>query len=270
MSWVATAVVGTTVVSNYMSGRAQANAANTAANAQVQAAQLGIEEQRRQFDQVRALLQPYVSAGNTGLAAQLDLMGLGGGYWIDANGQRVQDPSNRVSLSSGRGGSIWGQREIDRTGQTFVSAQDAQQRAIDGIKNGAAYQSAMQAGTDSILSTASATGGLRGGNAQAALGQFGQQLLTQSINDRLSQLGGLSAMGQNSAAGVGSAGMASGNAVSQLLQQQGSANAGAALAAGRATANTWAGLGQGVGMWAGMTGLTPPPNVTTTHTFGTL
>ncbi len=54
-----------------------ADAAGDASDAQVGATREGIAEQRRQFDAVQKLLDPYVQAGGKGLAAQLDLTGLG-------------------------------------------------------------------------------------------------------------------------------------------------------------------------------------------------
>lgn len=117
-----------------------------------------------------------------------------------------------------------------------LNGNQAQQDAIYNLQNGAQYQSMLKAGNDSILANASATGGLRGGNTQAALAQFSPQLLAQTINDQYSKLGGITSLGQNAAAGVGNAGMQTGNNISQLLQQQGSAQAGAYLAQGKATA----------------------------------
>ena len=110
-----------------------------------------------------------------------------------------------------------------------------QQSALDSIMAGPQFKSSMDLGNRSILSNASATGGLRGGNTQAALGQFAPQLLAQMIQQQYGNLGGLSIMGGNAAAGVGNAGMQTGNNVANLLGQAGSAQAGAALADGRAT-----------------------------------
>ena len=52
-------VGGTQVVGGIM----QSRAASKAAGAQTQAAEAGIEEQRRQFDAVQEILKPYVTAG---------------------------------------------------------------------------------------------------------------------------------------------------------------------------------------------------------------
>ncbi|HFX6379629.1 Uncharacterised protein [Acinetobacter baumannii] len=126
-----------------------------------------------------------------------------------------------------------------------------QQAAIDSINNSQAMQTYMQQGENAILQNASATGGLRGGNTQSALSQFRPQLLNQLINQQYQNLGGLTSIGQNAAAGVGNAGMQSANNIGNLLQQSGAAQAGNALAQGQATANQWAGIGNLVGQLGG-------------------
>jgi hypothetical protein len=110
----------------------------------------------------------------------------------------------------------------------------AQQTAISGIQSSPQFTALQQSGQNAILANASATGGLRGGNAQSALGQFTPQLLAQMIQQQYSNLGGLTSIGQNAAAGVGNAGMSTSNQITSLLGQQGSALAGGALASGRA------------------------------------
>lgn len=116
------------------------------------------------------------------------------------------------------------------------------QAAIDAILTSPGYTSALYQGETSILQNASATGGLRGGNTQAALAQFSPALLSQFINDRYSQLGGLASLGQNAAAGVGNAGAQSSSQITQLLQDQGAARAGGILAKGSAGRNAFGDL----------------------------
>lgn len=131
---------------------------------------------------------------------------------------------------------------------------DAQAAAIAALQKSPAYTSQLQAGQESLLANASATGGLRGGNTEAALGTFAPQLLTQTINDQYARLGGLTSIGQNAAAGVGNAGMQTGNNISNLLQQQGAALAGGDLAAGKAGASYGSTVGNAVGLYAGLGG----------------
>lgn len=130
----------------------------------------------------------------------------------------------------------------------------AQQAAIDAIMRSPQFTSAQKLGEGRILANASATGGLRGGNTQAALAQFNPSLLASAINDQYGRLGGLVSIGQNAAAGVGNAGMATGNQISGLLQQLGASQAGGALAGGRQQAGYAGAIGQGLGMFAGLGG----------------
>lgn len=129
-----------------------------------------------------------------------------------------------------------------------INGAEAQQNAINAIESSPAYKSMTQQGETAILQNASATGGLRGGNTQAALAQFRPQLLAQLIESQYSKLGGLVSIGQNAAAGTGNAGQNSSNQIINALQQQGAASAGAALASGQATANMWGGIGNTASM----------------------
>jgi len=206
-------MVGASAGGGLLQGILGARAARTGANAQVASAQMGIDEQRRQFDAISTLMQPYVQAGTGALQGQQDLIGLGGA--------------------------------------------NAQQAAIAGLAGGVEMQALTQQGENAMLQNASATGGLRGGNTQDALAQFRPQLLSSLINQQYDRLGGLTQMGQASAAGQAAAGMQSANNIGQLYAQQGAARAGGAVggaqAWGNAVGNISGGLGYGLGAFA-----TPP------------
>lgn len=120
-----------------------------------------------------------------------------------------------------------------------LSGADEQKRAIDALSSSPQMDALTAQGENAILQNASATGGLRGGNVQAALAQFRPQLLSQLIQQQYSNLGGLVSVGQNAAAGVGNAGQNSSNQIIGALGQQGAAQAGAALAQGQAQAGMW-------------------------------
>lgn len=120
-----------------------------------------------------------------------------------------------------------------------LSGDAAQKAIIDSISKGPEMSALLDQGENAILQNASATGGLRGGNTQAALAKFRPQLLNQLIQQRYSNLGGLTSIGQNAAAGVGNAGQNSTNSIITALQNTGAANAGAALASGQAQAGMW-------------------------------
>jgi hypothetical protein len=193
----------------------QASAAGDAAAIQSGAAEAGIAEQRRQFDAMRELLKPYTEVGVPALAGLQP--------YAQAGAPALEQQQALLGL---RG-------------------PEAQQAAIAGIEGGAGYQSQVRAGEEALLQRASATGGLRGGNIQAALGQFRPQMLQQEIERQYGRLGGmadigrvtqqnLAQIGQSSAAGTGSAGLQTGTNVANLLSQQGAALAGGELGEAKA------------------------------------
>lgn len=198
--------------SQLVGGAIQSRAAGKAAGQQVQAAEAGIEEQRRQFDRLQELLAPYVQAGQPALQAQQALLGLGG--------------------------------------------PEAQQEAIAGLESSPMFQALARQGEEAMLQQASATGGLRGGNIQAALAQFRPQMLARAIEEQYGRLGGMTALGQQSAAGVGAAGMQTGQAVAGLLGQQGAARAGGTMGRAAPFVNMFNLPAQFVGLQMGM-GKTP-------------
>ena len=110
-----------------------------------------------------------------------------------------------------------------------------QAAAIQQLKGSPLYESLFRNGQDTLLANASATGGLRGGNTQGALANFGRDTLSSVIENQLGQLGGVSQAGQNSAARVGAAGQNSADAISQLLANQGNAQASGILGSAGST-----------------------------------
>lgn len=201
--------------SQLLSGYLQSEAAGEAAGIQGAAALAGIEEQRRQFDKIQETLRPYREAG---------IVAIGGlAPYAEAGAPALEQQQAILGLLG----------------------TERQREAIRGITEGAGFQESVRQGEEALLQRASATGGLRGGNIQAALAQFRPQLLQQAIEQQYGRLGGLTGMsretiqnllqqGQAAAAGTGTAALQSGTNVSNLLQQQGAAAAGGALAQGRA------------------------------------
>jgi len=97
---------------------------------------------------------------------------------------------------------------------TLMGLGDPEEQAamIAEIAGGPEMQALIEQGENAMLQNAAATGGLRGGNLQGALAKFRPQVLSQLINQRMAQLGGLAGMGQQAATtlgtGLGSAGAA--------------------------------------------------------------
>lgn len=123
-----------------------------------------------------------------------------------------------------------------------LGGQQAQQQAISQLEQSPMFTSLLRQGENAMLQNASATGGLRGGNTQSALMQFRPDLLAQVINDQYSKLGGLTQIGQASAAGQASAGMQNASNIGALLADRGAALAGGQLAKGSVARNTFGDL----------------------------
>jgi hypothetical protein len=209
MTWVATAVVGGSLLSGYMG----AEAAESAAGTQASTTMMGIAEQQRQEVALRELLAPYTEAGPQALQQQQALLGLGG--------------------------------------------PEAQRQAVGGIAGSPLFQAQVRQGEEALLQQASATGGLRGGNVQAALAQFRPSMLNQAIQQQYGNLAGITSLGQQSATGVGTSGMQTGTNIANLLQQQGAAQAGGILGQSAAQQQMVGAIPQGLGMYYGLTGQTP-------------
>jgi hypothetical protein len=193
----------------------QAKAAGKAADVQSQAAEAGIEEQRRQFDALQSLLKPYVDVG---VPAMTEYAG-----YAEAGPKAFEQ---QQALAG-------------------VLGPERQRQAIAQIETGGGFQASVQAGEEALLQRASATGGLRGGNIQAALSQFRPQMLQEEIERQYGRLGGFSdigretqanllKIGQAAAAGVGAQGVETGTNISNLLAQQGAAQAGGTLGKAKA------------------------------------
>lgn len=203
MSGIATAIVGSTIVTSYLSSQAQQDAAQTAADASTKATDTSTAEIRRQFDAVQSLMKPYVDKGYVSLDSQADLLGMNG--------------------------------------------QDKQRAAIQSIQDSPEMAALTQQGEAGILANASATGGLRGGDVQSALGQFRPALLSQLIGERFNKLGQITQYGQASAAGTASAATTAGGQISGAIMNNGGVQANAALASGAAQAGMYNSIGNSLG-----------------------
>jgi hypothetical protein len=135
-----------------------------------------------------------------------------------------------------------------------LNGSDAQARAVESLNTSPEMTALVKSGETGILANASATGGLRGGNTQAALAQFRPQMLAELINRRYNQLGGIAAAGQNAATNVGTAGQNSANQIAALLTQQGKANAAGALGYGQMLNAVPNAITTGMGTYMGLGG----------------
>lgn len=135
------------------------------------------------------------------------------------------------------------------------TADEQQAAAIAKFENSPYFQAIVKQSEDAMLQNASATGGLRGGNTQDALSKNRPILLQGLIDKQLANLAGLTSQGQNAAAGVGNAGIQTGQLVGNAIGQGGAATAGGIL--GQSNANIGA-LGNIGGLFASQGGMSNP------------
>ncbi len=196
--------------SSLLGSRMQAGAAEEAAGIQAGLSREAIEEQRRQYEETRQLLAPYVQAGE-------QMLGRFAPY-ITAGERAFEQQAALAGLSG----------------------PEAQQAALQGISAGPGFQEAVRQGEEALLARASATGGLRGGNIQGALAQFRPQMLQQAIEQQYGRLGGLAGAGlgvterlatggQQAATGSAQVGQGAAANIGNLLAQQGAAQAGGVI-----------------------------------------
>lgn len=244
-------VVGAAVVgaagAAYASNQAS-GAAEDAARAQGAAAADAAQLQQAQFNRVQNLLSPYAQAGSSQfdtaayLRANPDVAA--NPFWAQNAEQHFLQfgaAENRQPFYT-KPGALQAQQAL-----LGLSGPEAQQQAISQIEQSPYFSGLVKQGENAILQNASATGGLRGGNTQAALAQFRPNMLAAAIDQQYQRLGGLVSLGQNAAAGVGNAGLATANNQGQLLQQAGAAQAGGILGQARANVQGVQGLASAFG-----------------------
>lgn len=132
-----------------------------------------------------------------------------------------------------------------------LNGTDPQSAAIAALKASPGFTALYDTGADTILQNAAATGGLRGGNTQNSLAQFGSGLLAQVIQQQLGNLGGLVNIGSGSAGQLGSLGANNSAAVTQILGQMGATKANNTLAQGAVFGNTVNGITGSLGNYLG-------------------
>jgi hypothetical protein len=193
-----------------------------------------------------------------------------GGYASSQAQKRAADKAAKAQTGAAGAGIEEQQRQFDKiqellqpyvgAGASAVEQQqaisgllgpEAQQQAISGIEQSPFFESLVRQGEEGILQSASATGGLRGGNVQGALAQFRPNVLQQLIESQYQKLGGIAQLGQASAAGVGSAGLQTGSNIANLLTSQGQAQAGTEIAQGQAQAGLYGDISQAIGTGIG-------------------
>lgn len=183
-----TGLIAANAGGSLVSGIMGSNDAKNAADAQSQSAQMGVEEQRRQFDLTQKNLQPYIQAGGLGLSNQQNMIGL--------NGSAAQ----QQAIDSIRNGGLF--NELNRQGQEAI----LQNAAATGGLRGGNVQGALAQFSPQLLQSLidqqySRLGGFSelGQNSAAMQGNIGQNS-ANSISNLFTQQGAAQASGYLGAA----------------------------------------------------------------------
>jgi len=105
------------------------------------------------------------------------------------------------------------------------------------------YQFAFQQGEDALTNSLAARG-VGGGNAAKAIAGYGQGLASQTYQQQIANLLGLTGIGESAAAQQGSFGTSTGNSLASLLTGSGNAQAAGIIGQGNALAGGINSLGQ--------------------------
>ncbi len=214
MAWVATAVIGSSVIGGLISS----DSSRSASNKQLDASEASNALQKNMYDQTVARNAPFVSGGVQSFNALLDRLGLSGNTSAPGYGSFGKAPT----------------------------AQD--------VMNEPGYQFGLQQGQANLDRKLNAQGRTYGGNALAAAARYGNDYASGQYNNAFNrlqsgnqqaynQLGNVANLGQNAANNTGQAGA---NYATQAgANLQGGANAAAAnsLAQGNIWTNA---INQGV------------------------
>ena len=193
-------------------GGSQKKAVAQATAAQTAALNRAIDIGNQQFQQTRSDYMPYTQAGTAAIGDLSALLGLGG-----------------------LGG-------VSETGAT-QAGRDRQAEAIAQLQQGPLYQSLYRNGEEALLQNAAATGGIRGGNMQRGLADFGSDVLSNVYQNTLSNLGNVAGLGLGATGSVASFGANNANNAAGLTTQIGQAQANNYLARGRINAQNWQNAG---------------------------
>lgn len=244
MSWAGTAIVGGSLLGGALQGQASKEAAEVQARSQAES----LAEQRRQFDIATEQLKPFV-----GDPTSIGLQQAAATPFQLAGTEAAKDFLDLLGVTRGFGDSP-------------QAVETRQREAIQRLEQSPMFQEQIRSGEEALLQRASATGGLRGGNVQAALAQFRPALLSEEINRRLTQLGGLAGttseqalqslqLGGAAAARQAASALQFGQNIGQTYSNLGSAQAQRAMSGGTALfGQALSSIPSMIGTYQGITG----------------
>ncbi len=199
----AAVVAGAVVAGSVYSAKKSGKAAEKAAEAQSEASEAGIAEQRRQFDKLTELLSPYTKAGPGALAAQQNILGLGGAEaqrsaisgieqspYFQATARQGESAILQNASATGglRGGNTQGALAQFRP-QLLNQLVQQQYQNLGGITS-LGQNAAAQQGNAGMQSAANIGNLLQQGGAAQAGGYLGKAQATNQLVSNLIGIGG--------------------------------------------------------------------------------
>lgn len=118
-----------------------------------------------------------------------------------------------------------GQKSFNATLDLLGLGTGSQEEAINALTEQPYFQGLVKQGEQALLQNASATGGLRGGNTQAALAQFRPSMIQQLVQQQLGNLGGITATGMQGVSALSGASQNAANTMSNIAMQNGQTQA---------------------------------------------
>lgn len=201
-----------------------AASANSAANAQEDAARRSANNQRKTTEQIVAKLQPYYTGGVTANNALMYEMGLGARPTIGGTAAaitNITDARGRVT-----GYSVGGQTfPTMEAAKAYANSNPTGGTPYAGFQATPGYQFALDQGNASINALAGAKGGLMSGATLQALQNNGIGMANQEYGNYFNRLAAIAGSGQNAAAQQGTAMTNGANAISQAQSDIGNARA---------------------------------------------
>jgi len=263
------AIIGSAVVG----AAAQGFAANEASNAQADAAERGVGEQARQYNQTRADFAPYRESGVRGLNYLNYLLGLDSGAGPAPTREQFTTvtPATRgtyvqpmAGVTGQWTGGTPGSTRFDATGYDKAMAEyNARKEALSAggdygslmrnftgqdLENEPGYQFGLTQGQNAINQSAIARGNFLSGNTLKELSRYSQDYAGTKYDNAFNRdsanktraynfLTGITNQGMGATANTVQAGTNSANAISDLYGQAGNAAAAGYIGTGNAIAN---------------------------------
>lgn len=249
---IGAAIVGGSLISGALGAKASSNAAKAAAAGDANA----IAEQRRQFDIIMGMQQPYQTVGTGALNRLASIYGLPtyqapaqaagpipfeGGNAADYGGgiaglvrlmraRQAQGTQSGVPLPPGSTPTVQSQSAPDYS--SFFASPDYQFRRNEGMRD--------------LGSSFAARGGAFSGNALRALTDYNSNLAAGEYGNYFNRMAALAGVGQAATNQASSAAGQAGANISNLLSQQGQARASGIMGSANSLGNT---LNSGLQNW---------------------